>query len=253
MPGPPLFHKRASLGSSYGEIGTIRPLGALVYARQAPRGVGLATISWHAHRTLRTLAPGGWSVFEDPHRNARCSEVFWRPALCREVLPLFGDVLSGEKILADAIEAFTCNIAIYLDALGQQHVLFSGEGRSLQLVINPSTERHTVWTTEVILPAHAITSRLRAVKRLNDLFIHHRLRPHLYPPHPRAIRLVQVLRALDASLDQASYREIGIALYGKTRVERAWNDPRQNLRDQIRRAVYRGRTLLAGAYRDLLR
>lgn len=252
--GPQLFHRRAGRGSSYGEIGTIERLGTFTSARPAQSGPGVAAISRHHHRTFGIPRPGHWSVFEDPYCDARCSEVFWHPDLCREVLPLFGDLRSVElPVRGSAIEAFACNTAIHRDARGTRHVLFAKEGRSLQLLIVSSTHRHAVWTTEAVVPVPLLAARFRALKRLNDLFTYRQLRPHLYPPHPRASRLIQVLRALDASLDRASYREIGIALYGKRRIERDWNDPCQNLRDQVRRAVHRGHTLMSGGYRDLLR
>ncbi|WP_245425718.1 DUF2285 domain-containing protein [Mesorhizobium sp. WSM3862] len=61
-----------------------------------------------------------------------------------------------------------------------------------------------------------------------------------------------VLRALDESLAGASHREIAEALMGEGRVHSDWNDPRDHLRDRIRRAVSRGRALMDGGYRDFL-
>ncbi|WP_342586884.1 DUF2285 domain-containing protein [Mesorhizobium sophorae] len=54
------------------------------------------------------------------------------------------------------------------------------------------------------------------------------------------------------SLAGASHREIAEALIGKGRVHADWNDPRDHLRDRIRRAVSRGRALMNGGYRDFL-
>ncbi|WP_288142816.1 DUF2285 domain-containing protein [Mesorhizobium sp.] len=56
-----------------------------------------------------------------------------------------------------------------------------------------------------------------------------------------------VLRALDGSLAGASHREIAEALIGEGRVR-----PTGRMRDRIRRAVSRGRTLMNGGYRDFL-
>lgn len=61
-----------------------------------------------------------------------------------------------------------------------------------------------------------------------------------------------VLRALDGSIAGASHREIGIVLFGKARVERDWADPGDHLRDIVRRAIKRGRSLMNGGYKRFL-
>ena len=58
---------------------------------------------------------------------------------------------------------------------------------------------------------------------------------------------------LDGSLAGASHRNIAIALFGPERVEADWNDPGENLRDRVRRAVKRGRDLMNGGYLKFLR
>ncbi|MEV8644897.1 DUF2285 domain-containing protein [Mesorhizobium ciceri] len=74
----------------------------------------------------------------------------------------------------------------------------------------------------------------------------------LFPPEKRGLRLTFVLRALDGSLAGASHRELAEALIGQRRVHADWRDPRDHLRDRIRRAVTRGRALMHGGYRDFL-
>ncbi|ESY91657.1 DUF2285 domain-containing protein [Mesorhizobium sp. LNHC209A00] len=58
-----------------------------------------------------------------------------------------------------------------------------------------------------------------------------------------------LLQALDGSLAGASHREIAEALIGKLRVQDDWKDPRDHLRDRIRRAIRRGHALMNGGYR----
>ncbi|WP_258599038.1 DUF2285 domain-containing protein [Mesorhizobium sp. AR07] len=60
-----------------------------------------------------------------------------------------------------------------------------------------------------------------------------------------------MLQALDGSLAGAS-QEIAIALFGRRRVEEDWSHPGSHLRDQVRRAVQRGRYLMGGGYRQFL-
>ncbi|MER9533852.1 DUF2285 domain-containing protein [Mesorhizobium sp. M0309] len=42
------------------------------------------------------------------------------------------------------------------------------------------------------------------------------------------------------------------ALIGQRRVHSDWHDPRDHLRDRMRRAVSRGRALMSGGYLDFL-
>lgn len=96
-------------------------------------------------------------------------------------------------------------------------------------------------------------ARLLALRRLADLRYHRTLRPELYPSDARGARLALVLRALHGWLAGAAFRDIAVALFGKVRVDRDWGDPGGNLRDQVRRAVKRGRCLMEGGWRQFLR
>ena len=70
-------------------------------------------------------------------------------------------------------------------------------------------------------------------------------------PAPRRDRLVLAIRALDARLDSASYREIATALFGAERVpKRGWKT--HDLRDRIVRLTRLGFTMMQGGYRRLL-
>ncbi|WP_246800808.1 DNA -binding domain-containing protein [Mesorhizobium amorphae] len=68
----------------------------------------------------------------------------------------------------------------------------------------------------------------------------------------RGSRLRFVLQALDGSLGGASRREIAAALLGQHRVHANWTDPRNHLRDRVRRTVRRGHILMDRGYRDFL-
>lgn len=71
------------------------------------------------------------------------------------------------------------------------------------------------------------------------------------PSAARRDRLVLALRALDGRLAEASYREIGAALFGAVRVpERGWKT--HDLRDRTVRLVRLGAAMMQGGYRRLL-
>jgi hypothetical protein len=106
--------------------------------------------------------------------------------------------------------------------------------------------------TDVLVdPAH-LASRQKAIACLNHLQAAGRLSDQSYLPEPRGRRLNLVLHALDGSLAGSSHRAIATTLFGRHRVADDWTDPGNHLRDQVRRAVTRGKALMNGGYRQLL-
>lgn len=133
------------------------------------------------------------------------------------------------------------------------HVLFHEGPRRLQLSIRPGPLAAGVLLTDAIIGKRDIVPRLSSLACFNDLLSSGRLLPRYFSPESRGRRLTAVLRALDGALQSFSHREIATALYGRKRIEADWNNPGEHLRDSIRRAIVRGRALMNGGYRRLLR
>ncbi len=194
--------------------------------------------------------------FENPDRDALVANVFWRITDCHEVLPLAASAM-GEGTASGTLnlENLQCRTTVCPpDAQSRQDVLLAQDGRSLQLAVFGDTPLAEALLVTPVLPSPARTDRrLRAVRRLADLVKHGWLRPFLYPRERRANRLVHVVQALDGWQADASHRDIGIALFGEARIERDWTDPRDHLRDQVRRAIRHGRDLMAHGYRRFLK
>ena len=194
--------------------------------------------------------------FEDPDRDALAANVFWRITDCHEVLPLAASAM-GEGTASSTLnlESLQCRTTVCpRDAEARQDVLLTQDGRTLQLAVFGETPLAEALLLTPALPSPALADRrLRAVRRLTDLVKHGWMRPFLYPRERRAERLVHVVQALDGWKAEASHRDIGIALYGEARIARDWTDPRDHLRDQVRRAIRHGRDLMADGYRRFLR
>lgn len=137
---------------------------------------------------------------------------------------------------------------------GTRHVLFEEGVRRLQLMIHSDTvsERTAVLTGAVVDLKH-LERRLLSVRRLSHFVQRHMLPRSLFPPDPRGRRLRIVLQALDGAMAGASHQDIAAALFGRERIIRDWRDPGRHLPDQVRRAVRRGRFLMLGGYRALLK
>jgi hypothetical protein len=165
--------------------------------------------------------------------------------------------LAGDSAL-DAVpidlSEIRCRTTVLIMADGsRQHVLFQDDGRSLQLAVSGINVLASVQLlVDARLPARGRAARFAALDSFNDLLDASWLSgPHV-PPDTGGRRLRIVLQALDGWLARAPYRDIAVALFGRTRVDDDWSDPRDHLRDQIRRAIRRGRTLMAGGYLNLL-
>ncbi|MER8492373.1 DUF2285 domain-containing protein [Mesorhizobium australicum] len=147
----------------------------------------------------------------------------------------------------------SCRISILITRDGHQHLLAEDSGRSLQLAASGVSILEPVrLTSSVLWPPEELKQRLNALECLNSLCWTGRLQPGFFPTEPRCSRLRRVLRALDGFIAGASHREIALALFGRARVEQDWADPGDHLRDSVRRAVRRGRSLMNGGYKRLL-
>ncbi|EHK54581.1 hypothetical protein MAXJ12_24447 [Mesorhizobium alhagi CCNWXJ12-2] len=146
-----------------------------------------------------------------------------------------------------------CRATVLLSGAGCQHVLLRHADRHFQLVVSGESVLLPVRLhIDAIWPAQQLKPRLRALECINSLVADGRLPKTLFPPEARGDRLRFVLQALDGSLAGASHREIAEALIGEPRVQADWNDPRDHMRDRIRRAIHRGHALMNGGYREFV-
>lgn len=187
----------------------------------------------------------------DPEQDARFADVFWHKDICATVLPVESVPVHSKGSLQHLpLDGMRCRVTV-IDDKDTHHVLYSEDGRSLQLEVHgPLTEAALL--TPALLQEQEAPGRLIAMRRLCDMMASHELRPSLYPPERRAARLMTLVKALDGSLLKLSQRDIAIRLFGAARVAREWADPGNHMRDQVRRAIRSGRKMMAGGYRRLL-
>lgn len=105
----------------------------------------------------------------------------------------------------------------------------------------------------VLLPFDALFEiRAAAALRLWLALLNHKPGPNTAIfSKQRCNRLILALRALDARLENATYREIASALFDLNAMSaRSWKT--HDLRDQTIRLVRLGSSLMLGGYRDLL-
>jgi len=189
-----------------------------------------------------------------PDQDALMAVVFWSPDLCASVLRMTAFPLSAR---IDATPFLLRDIAcasVLLDVpFGPQHLLFTEEGRGLQLLIEgEEVVRPVRLLTNGAPKAELVSGQLRALHCFNELRLTGRLCPSSIQRDPLSPRLRHVLRVLDADLAGATREEIGDVLLTEGRATERWQGNGRALRDYVRRALRRGQDLMCKSYRDLL-
>ena len=136
---------------------------------------------------------------------------------------------------------------------GSHHLLFGKSGPTVQIRVRGA---------DIAEPAHLLVgavvasrdlkSHLRSLERFSGLITGMSAPSNSLLRGAKPQRLGLILRILDGRLAGASYREIAIVLFGRDRVERDWDQSDNHLKNCIRRAAQRGKTLMEGGYRNLL-
>jgi hypothetical protein len=193
--------------------------------------------------------------YEEPTLDARSATAFWRLEDCPGVLPLSAlSKVDRDQLVPFNLDRVLCRIEFHhSDSDDRSDVLFVEEGRFLQVSISGTKELNgaLLFMPALDIPEN-VTARAASFRRLNDLMLHGHLRQTLYPQEPRAPRLVTVLKALDGSLAGLPHREIAMLIFSKERVDADWG-VQHHLRDQVRRAISYGQSLMEGGYRQFLR
>lgn len=143
--------------------------------------------------------------------------------------------------------------AVHSSGAHLHHLLFQYEGRHFQVVYEGDMDKPVRLLSGVVFEKWQIKPQLNAIACFLHLCNSGRLQPKYFPAEPRSSRLSAVLLALDLSLSGASHRQISEAVYGMERTDRDWNDPGDYIKDRVRRLVLRGKALMSGGYRDLLK
>jgi len=200
----------------------------------------------------RFPSAGGCDFVTDPDQPADRAQLFWLPSLLPDTFELRSSPDDEAHPAAIPVDlAALPNIDLRDTVDGVLHGLWRSGALTHQFwLAEPLPRGHGAFC--VVLPLDMMLElRISALLRFWRALRH---RPpgdwrHDLPPQTRN-RHVLTLRALDAKLDGASYRQMAEALLGFHGRKADWEtDPRKN---QIRRLVADGLHYMRGGYRDLL-
>jgi hypothetical protein len=209
---------------------------------------------WLAPRKRRHWSIGGCAFAASADRPMTKAAVLWDPGFCRSVLPVVAlspslSRATGSFSLPAGVEVF-----VLVASLGLEDVLVLRGPRFVQLAVTGASVLSPCrLLTDLVLPPGKEQVRLAAVAEFNALIAGGGLDANRSRDLVGARRLRVILQALDGSLAGHSQRRIAESLFGAARVQRDWSRADMYLRDHVRRAVRRGRALMAGGYVSLLR
>lgn len=215
-----------------------------------------ATAHWITRGVTRSSLDAWGCLYADDWRlDARTASVVWAPSVFRAAVSMIA-VAADTPLNAGVVDLLGTEVRTVVLHMpdGIQHVLYRDGVESLHLVVNGADVSSPVHLlTDMDMSPEQARYHAHALKSLSEMRASGRLQQSLCRKPPRPARLQHVLQALDGSLAGAPPREIAVALFGAARVDRDWDVPGHNLRDQVRRAVKRGQALMKGGYRSFLK
>lgn len=197
----------------------------------------------------------GLFAFADPLRPACKTSVFWLPHMSRHTIRARCN-LNIRNHSADLIRlaSFRTKRVAVAGADGVSVVTMkSGDSRTTLVAHGWPVLTRPARVTFELDGFDELNARIDCLRMLQKLADPASTIPGA--PLPSAVdnRLRQALLALDGSLAGASYRQIATTIFGDERVRRDWDAASRFLKERTRRLVAKGRALMNGGYRDLLR
>lgn len=199
----------------------------------------------------------GLCLFENPDICANKAHIFWHPDYLSETLSvLLKPVKDGELSLSDILSVSDIPVRksfLEMPGLPRQIRLF-GEGFWMQLRTQDGLAFNENCRLEIQL-RRLDTAGLR-LKTAQNLLSILQTKSRVDLPVgtlPNARNLQRYLTAYDVRQAGGSYRDIAIALEGKTRVEEDWDSVSRYLKDRSKRAFLRGKSYVERDYIKLLK
>lgn len=195
----------------------------------------------------------GLYAFADPFQPARKAPVFWSPSATRRVIRARCDMPKLQGTAPLNLPAFKADRVAAIGVDNIPVVMMKGQGVNVMVEIHGlnalTNPFEIVFELDGFKDLGVQTECLKLLQR----FMQPPADGMLRSPFANDERLRHALIALDESMAGKTYRQIAIAIFGDKRVAEEWAGASQFLKDRTRRLVAKGRELMAGGYRDLLR
>ena len=146
-----------------------------------------------------------------------------------------------------------CRITHLTDTSGREYLLLRGNNHVVQVGCT-GLSLLSVEPVKMKIVIEAVTSldeSLTIIERAKPLY---RTDQQNAPPEWTRTSLAfrNAIISLDAHAQRLSYLETASIIYGSKRASEAWSGPSRAMKDEMKRALARGRDLRDGGYRALL-
>jgi hypothetical protein len=196
----------------------------------------------------------GLVFFPDMHANGHDADVFWIPALYARALTV--QITPRHPSEADEIFEQTtavCEITHLTDRVGREYLLLRGNDHVVQVACSGLSllSVEPVRIKLIIDQVATLDDTLRVIAKAQRIL--GKAEYDISPDWTRtSLAYRNALIALDAHEAGLTYFETACIIYGKDRVDEAWRSASRAMKDEMRRALSRGRELRDSGYRDLL-
>lgn len=152
-----------------------------------------------------------------------------------------------------SLRLLSCEKSILVLADGEQHLLLRDGRRVVQVrCVGDDLTRDPLAIGLLADEFPNVERKIRILRRFAELYRAVESSGATAVWTPPSLRLRNALIALDGSRAGATYREIAEVIYGPALVAERWGRGQRNLKDQLIRAVRRGRRLMNSGYAELL-
>ena len=196
----------------------------------------------------------GLAFFPDPEDSGLEADAFWSGGLYpRRVHMQVSPSGPNESCEFYDRTVGICRITHFTDLAGREQFLLKGNGCVIQVFCTGMSllAREPVKLSFIIDSLDEFQAKLKTLQRAQ----------RVYDPQAEAdipewtrhsLALRNALVALDCHDAQLSYFETEGFIYGEERAREAWHSPSRAMKDEMRRALARGRDLRDGGYATLL-
>ena len=191
----------------------------------------------------------------DPSLNGLDADVFWLPEAFPGVLRAHvgRKARSGWSAVV-SLKDLQCRKVILDPVGGEQSLLLRGRGCLVQLQCDgDSISIDPLAISLVIGGLSAIERGSRSLRPLAELYRQGGRDHASLGWTPQTLGLRNALVALDAASHGASHREVAEVIFGPRCVTQDWSGGHGWMKSRIVRALRKGRQLMEGGYRDLLK
>lgn len=198
---------------------------------------------------------GAFTCFANPAHSSLDAYVFWTEDTYQRVVTAHVcNRVYGKTDGVVSLGQVRCRKTLLKTANGEQYLLFVDKRRIAQVkCIGESINIATFSLKPVLESFPDVEGALRLTKNLANLYRNRNSDASYTNWTTQGLRHRNALVAFDCRSHGYSYRQIAVFIHGENATDDEWNNPSQTMKNSIIRSVKRGRKMVGGGYKTLLK